>query len=90
MIDDDFDNDVSAAERAQLTAIGERLRDERPVPRAAFRGDLRRALSGGGRARQGTFAMGRWRVQVATYSGLGTLLLAVAAAGLVGVGPFGA
>jgi hypothetical protein len=29
-------------------------------------------------------------VQVATYSGLGTLLLAVAAAGLVGVGPFGA
>jgi hypothetical protein len=90
MIDDDFDTDLPADERARLTAIGERLRDERPVPRPSFRGDLRRALIGGGPAPHGAFATGGWRAQVATYSGLGTLLLAVAAAGVVGLGPFGA
>jgi hypothetical protein len=90
MIDDDFDSDTPADERTRLTAIGERLRDERPVPRAGFRGDLRRALIAAGPARRGASAADRWRVQVATYSGLGTLLLAVAAAGLVGLGPFSA
>lgn len=90
MIEDDFDDDVQADERTRLEVIAERLQRERPVPRATFRGDLRRALIAGRPARQGAFATGRWRVQVATYSGLGTLLLAVAVAGLVGVGPFSA
>jgi hypothetical protein len=90
MIDDDFDPSVPSDERTPLNAIGQRLQDERPVPRAAFRGDLRRTLIAGGPARQGALTMSRWRVRVATYSGLGTLLLAVAAAGLVGVGPFSA
>jgi hypothetical protein len=84
----DLDPDLTPAERARLVAAGERLERDRPVPRAAFRGDLRRALLSG-RAPAGVGA-GRWRVLVATYSGLGALLLAVAAVGLAGVGPFGA
>jgi hypothetical protein len=87
---DDFGSEVSPSERARLAAVADRLERDRPVPRAAFRGDLRRLLvKGGDRARRAARA-NRWRVLVATYSGLGALLLAVAAIGLAGAGPFGA
>lgn len=87
----DLDVGLSDRDREDLSAIADRIRDERPVPRAAFRGDLRRLLLASPSSRRGTSAAAdRWRVLVATYSALGTLLLAVGAIGLVGVGPFGA
>jgi nitroreductase len=85
----DLDPDLTADERAQLARMSERLERDRPLPRATFRGDLRRSLLAGGRA-PAAVGLGRWRVLVATYSGLGALLLAVAAIGLAGAGPFAA
>ena len=73
----------------RLVGVGERLEPDRPIPGRGFRGDLRRALlaaAGPGQPRRA----GRWRLLVAAYSGLGALLLAVAAIGLAGVGPFAA
>lgn len=68
-----------------LRSLAERLARERPVPRAAFRGELRRRLLGAGmpfsRPR-------RLRLLIAAYAGSGTAVLAVAAVGLAGVGPF--
>jgi hypothetical protein len=90
MDEQDLDLGLSADERVDLTAIGDLIEDRRPVPRAAFRGDLRRLLIERTPTRRGAAAAERWRVLVATYSALGTLLLAVAAIGLAGVGPFSA
>jgi hypothetical protein len=85
----DFEPGVPPAERVRLAEVADQLERDRPVPRAAFRGDLRRLLADGGRGSVVTTAS-RWRVLVAAYSGLGALLLAVAAIGLAGAGPFGA
>jgi hypothetical protein len=65
-----------------------RLRAERPVPAPTFRGDLRRRLVSTPRTRTafGGFSV---RVLAASYLGAGLILLAVAAAGLAGAGPFG-
>jgi hypothetical protein len=84
----DFEPGVPPEERARLAEVSDRLARNRPVPHATFRGDLRRLLLSRGRVR-GEPRQGRWRVLVATYSGLGALLLAVAAIGLAGAGPFG-
>jgi hypothetical protein len=86
---DDFEPGVRPEEQARLAEVADRLERDRPLPRATFRGDLKRLLLGGGRA-PARVSAGRWRVLVATYSGLGALLLAVAAGGLAGAGPFGA
>ena len=83
----DLEPDLTPEEQAAFTEMSERLERDRPLPRASFRGDLRRSLLTGSRSPT-TAAAGRWRVLVATYSGLGALLLAVAAVGLGGVGPF--
>jgi hypothetical protein len=83
----DLEPDLSAAERERLAAMADLLERDRPLPRATFRGDLRRSLLDGRRSSAGATA-GRWRILVATYSGLGALLLAVAALGLAGAGPF--
>lgn len=72
----------------ELDDVAARLEAERPVPRAAFRGDLRRRLMARGRERQS--APARLRLAITAYAGSGTALLAVAAAGLAGIGPFGA
>jgi hypothetical protein len=89
MIDrNDLEPDISPEELARLGMVSDRLERDRPVPRAAFRGNLARLLAGGHRA--SAAGSGRWRILVATYSGLGVLLLAVAGIGLAGVGPFGA
>jgi hypothetical protein len=84
----DFEPGVTPEERTHLAEVAEQLERDRPVPRATFRGDLRRLLlaDGGSVAARAS----RWRVLVAAYSGLGALLLAVAAIGLAGAGPFGA
>jgi hypothetical protein len=83
----DLEPDLTTEERAALTEMAARLDRDRPLPRPAFRGDLRRSLLGGARS-TAPAGVNRWRVLVATYSGLGALLLAVAAIGLGGVGPF--
>jgi hypothetical protein len=72
-----------------LTAIAARLESERPVPRPAFRGDLRRRLMiarpGPGRlSRRGALAL------TAAYAGSGLTLLAIAALGVIGAGPLAA
>lgn len=71
----------------ELDAIARRLEAERPVPRAAFRGELRRQLLASGRPRT---APQRLRLLIGAYASGGTALLAVAAVGLAGLGPFGA
>ena len=63
------------------------LGDRRPLPRPAFRGDLRRELAA-------VEAKQRWqpprlRLAILAYSLSGIALLALAAAGVAGLGPFG-
>jgi hypothetical protein len=63
------------------------LERERPVPRAAFRGELRRRLLG---VRSGAGARTRWWVLSGTYLGAGLLCFASALLGVAGIGPFAA
>jgi hypothetical protein len=72
-----------------LDPIAERLERERPIPRPAFRGALRRQLVGEPRARH-QLLPARPRLLVGAYAGSGTLLMAIAAIGLLGVGPLAA
>lgn len=65
-----------------------RLESERPAPRAAFRGDLRRTLMA--RARTRSEAPRHLRLAITAYAGSGLLLLAIAAIGVAGVGPLAA
>jgi hypothetical protein len=76
------DDDADALER-----FGATLRHNRPVPSAAFRGDLGRRLAGRA-ARRGRPA--RLWLTVAGSASLGSALLAVAAIGVAGSGPFAA
>jgi hypothetical protein len=69
-----------------LADIGDRLRRERPVPRAAFRGELRRRLLIGAAAPSPR----RQRLAISAYAGSGAVLLTLAAIGLLGAGPFSA
>lgn len=62
------------------------LHDSRPVPRAAFRGELRRRLT----ATRRPPAPKRLGLLIAGYAGSGSLLLAIAAIGLAGAGPLAA
>ncbi len=86
---DFLDSSVSEAEKAALLATAERLDAERPLPAAAFRGELRRRLVRR-HERRSTLARGRARLLVLAYGGSGAVLLLVAAIGLAGVGPFAA
>lgn len=71
----------------ELSDIIARLEAERPLPRAAFRGQLRRELSSSAERR---IAPGRLRLLIGGYATSGAALLAIAAVGLAGVGPFAA
>ena len=81
--DDDIEAGVMADERAMLESIAARIERERPLPAAAFRGDLRRRLDGSARGvparRQRQFAL--------CYLIGGVGMLALAAIGLTGLGP---
>ena len=69
-----------------LDGIAERLRTERPIPRAGFRAELRsQLLASVGRQPS---APRRLRLLIAAYAGSGTALLAVVAVGVAGGGPF--
>jgi hypothetical protein len=76
-------DDLTVEER-RTAAVLER---ERPLPRAAFRGDLRRRLLG---APRGVAARTPWWVLSGSYLGAGVLCLASALLGVAGVGPFAA
>lgn len=70
-----------------LEELDARLRTARPVPRASFRGDLRRRLL---EQRENEATSRRLRFLITAYASSGAALLAIAAVGIAGVGPFGA
>lgn len=75
-------------EREELDGLADRLRGERPVPRAGFRAELRSRLVEA-RARRRA-PRGRIRLLIAAYAGSGAVLLLVAAFGVAGAGPLAA
>jgi hypothetical protein len=87
--DDRHDDSLEAIDAAEERTVA-RLYAERPVPAPAFRGELRRRLvSGSNTGARTWFGDFSARALVASYLGAGLIMLAVAAAGLVGAGPFG-
>jgi hypothetical protein len=79
---------MSTPEDQDITQITERLEAERPAPRAAFRGDLRRSLLVAKPSRRAPGQ--RVGVLIGAYAASGTVLLAIAAVGLAGIGPLAA
>jgi hypothetical protein len=71
----------------ELDGVASRLRAERAVPRPGFRGDLRRRLLADGTPHAAPPGLRRL---IAAYASAGTALVAIAAIGVAGVGPFGA
>lgn len=69
-----------------LDPVRARLQAQRPIPAPGFRGELRRRLMSANGA--GASAPRRLRLQIAAYGGSGATMLAVAAVGLAGIGPF--
>jgi len=87
-ITDDLEPGTDPREAEALSRVARRLTDERPVPRPAFRGALWRHLS----ARDAPAARRPQQVGglIAAFAASGFLLLAIAALGLAGTGPFAA
>ena len=73
-----------------LDSLAGRLKYERAVPSAAFRGTLKRHLIGPETRSPRRSRPRNLRVLVSAYAGSGILLLAVAAIGLAGIGPLSA
>jgi len=84
----DFHDDLGADVPRDLIDLAERLERERPVPAAAFRGDLRRKLVAGGAAARSRPA--RLRVLIAGYATAGSVLLLAGVVSVAGIGPLGA
>lgn len=80
-------NDLEPNAPEELVRLAERLERERPVPTAAFRGDLRRKLLADGATHR---RPARLRLLISGYATAGTLLLLVGAASAAGIGPLGA
>jgi hypothetical protein len=87
----ELDPILHADERDDLGRLIGRLESDRPLPSPTFRGQLRRRLLGSAdkprRQAVGSTAAG-FRLWAAGYTAVGTLCLAVAAIGLIGIGPF--
>jgi hypothetical protein len=83
MSDDFLDPKAASEEDRVITEMAARLQASRPVPSAAFRGELRRTLLSG-RIRSRPRAL--W-LRVAAASGSGFVLLGTAALGVLGAGP---
>ena len=64
-------------------SVARLLESSRPVPRAAFRGALRRRIVNENRRKSSA----RVRRLIAAYAGSGALMLTIAFAGLAGAGP---
>lgn len=71
----------------ELLRLAERLEQERPVPSAAFRGELRRRLTAGGVQRS---RPARLRALITGYATAGAVLLLAGALSAAGAGPLGA
>ena len=86
----DLPDDLTHAESDELAALAMRLQALRPRPALSFRDELRHKLLGGRRSKRGGGGRtpGAVRAFAAAYALAGTLLLAIAAAGLAGAGPF--
>jgi hypothetical protein len=84
--EDDLDLELRDKERRELLTLAQRLTEQRPVPRPGLRSAIRSRLLGG------TSAAAPLRVRrlIFGYASSGALLLLVAGAGLVGLGPFAA
>jgi hypothetical protein len=80
----DIREDLEPGESPEVVQLAERLLAARPVPRAAFRGDLGRRL----RSRSPRMRA-RLRLVIAGYAASGALLLMVGAIGAAGGGPLG-
>jgi hypothetical protein len=72
----------------ELEPIADRLRAERPVPRAGFRADLRSRLLAARARRPAPHR--RIRMLIVVYAGSGAALLVIAALGAAGAGPLAA
>lgn len=83
----DIRADLESGVPQELIRLASRLDRERPVPAAAFRGNLRRRLlAGRGPHRRPR----RLRLLIAGYAGAGCALLLIGAASAGGIGPLGA
>lgn len=82
--DRDVRADLEPDAPGEIVRLAERLERQRPVPAAGFRGDLRRQLLAGDATRP---RPARLRLLIGTYASAGSLLLAVAAMGVSGIGP---
>lgn len=69
-----------------LLLLAQRLRDARPTPRPAFRGDLGRQLSARERTRSG---VGSLRAMTVSYAVAGVALLSIGTLSAAGLGPLG-
>jgi hypothetical protein len=84
MRSDDLAADFEPADAEELLPLAERLRAACPVPRASFRGDLRRRLD----ARAPHFNQ-RVRIMIGGFAASGAGLLVIGALGAAGTQPFG-
>jgi hypothetical protein len=84
----DLEPGLEPAEAEPMVALATRLAAERPLPAPAFRGDLRRRLETAREA--GAVAPRRVRALATSYALSGLVLLAIAATGVAGGGPFAA
>ena len=82
----DIREDLEPGADPELIVLANRLSDARPVPRAAFRGDLGRHLAA---RSHGRLSPGRLRALIATYALSGLMLLCVGTISAAGVGPLG-
>ena len=83
----DLEPGLSPEEREALVAMGDRLFTERSLPRPAFRGALWRHIAADAAAPARPRHL---RSLIVAFSGSGLALLAVAALGVAGAGPFAA
>jgi hypothetical protein len=85
----DIRPDLEPGAPDELVSLAERLERERPVPAAAFRGELRWRLLFSADARTRPARL-RLRLLIAGYAAAGSLLLLAGAASVAGAGPLGA
>jgi len=79
---------LEPAEAERMVELGAQLAADRPLPAPGFRGDLRRRLAAARQA--GAVAPRRVRALASACALSGLVLLAIAAAGVAGGGPFAA
>jgi hypothetical protein len=86
---EDFETDLEGhlddRERESLSELAVRITEQRPVPSPGWRSAMRARLLGGSTAPRSRVA-----AMVFGYAASGAVLLAVAAIGLLGAGPFAA